>query len=133
MARLCTPLLLATALAGACAPLPPRAPARADVDAALQSAAHQVRRCYRTPRVSSDGRQIVTQVRVRLTADGRLSGLPRLRWQMGVTPANEGYADVMAQAAIEAVMRCAPISLPPDLYAHGWTEFDLTFSPLAAA
>jgi hypothetical protein len=39
----------------------------------------------------------------------------------------------MAQAAIGAVMRCAPLTLPPALYDNGWAEFDLTFSPLRPA
>ena len=133
MASRSTPLLLLAALVGGCAPLP-AAPARhVQVEQALQSAARQVRRCYRAPRVSSDGRQIVTRLRVRFTEGGELAGLPILLRQSGVTPANQPYAGPMAQAAIAAVMRCAPLHLPPRLYVNGWREFDLTFSPLAVA
>ena len=128
------PLLLLAALAGGCGALPAARPARhVQVDQALRSAAEQVRRCYRAPRVSSAGRQIVTSLRVRLTSDGQLAGLPVLVRQSGVTPANQPYAGTMAQAAIAAVMRCAPLRLPPNLHARGWSVFDLTFSPLGVA
>ena len=132
MDRRFTPLLLVAALVG-CDTLPVRVPVprNAQVHAALQSAAQQVRRCYRAPRVTSDGNQIITKLRVRLTPDGALAGLPRLLVQSGVTPANRPYAGPMAEAAIEAVMRCAPLRLPPALYLNGWSDFDLTFSPLA--
>ena len=134
MERRFTPLLLVAALVG-CDTLPVRAPVprHAQVHAALQSAAQQVRRCYRAPRVASDGQQIITRLRVRLTPDGALAGLPRLLVQSGVTPANRPYAGPMAEAAIAAVMRCTPLHLPPALYLNGWSDFDLTFSPLAVA
>ena len=126
-------LLVIIAVAGGCAPLPQTWNRRAQVEQALQSAATQARRCYRTPRVSFRARQIVTRLRVRLTPEGNLAGLPVVLMQDGVTPDNQPYAEPMAQAAVSAVMRCAPFQLPPALYVDGWSNFDLTFSPLAAA
>ncbi|WP_114952724.1 hypothetical protein [Sphingosinicella terrae] len=98
---------------------------------ALATAASQVRRCYRTPRVSFAGRQIVTRLRVRVTADGQVAGLPAVVEQMGVNPDNQPYAGRMAAAAIGAVMRCAPLQLPAAFLQADGAEFDLTFSPLA--
>ena len=99
----------------------------------LASAAAQVRRCYQSPRVSHSGRQIVTTLRLRITDQGYTDGLPVIVGQHGVTAANRAFADRMAQAAIGAVVRCAPLRLPPELYRNGWREFELTFSPLATA
>ena len=130
--RLAAPLLLA-ALVGGCAPIPQRPSHRALVDEALARAATQVRGCYRSPRVSFRGRQIVTRLRVRFTPEGQLAGLPIVMYQDGVTPENRLYADRMAQAAIEAVMRCTPLRLPPALYQDGWAAFELTFSPHGVA
>jgi hypothetical protein len=133
MASRVAPLLLLAALSGGCIVLPAEPARNFEVEQALQSAARQVHRCYRAPRVSSAGRLIVTRLRVRLTPDGQLAGLPVLIGQSGVTPTNRTSARPMAEAAIAAVLRCAPLRLPPDLYARGWSAFELTFSPLGVA
>ncbi|MGZ8999096.1 MAG: hypothetical protein ACXW2T_09605, partial [Allosphingosinicella sp.] len=92
----------------------------ADVEAiagpALASAASQVKRCYRSPRVSHAGRQIVTTLRVRMTPEGFPDGLPAIIAQRGVTPDNSAFAARMGEAAIVAVLRCAPLRLPAELY-----------------
>jgi hypothetical protein len=66
-----------------------------------------------------------------VTSDGQVATLPIVVFQGGVTPANQAYADRMGEAAIEAVMRCAPLRLPESAYNNGWVEFELTFSPVA--
>ena len=98
---------------------------------AVQDAAAQVKRCYRTPRVASSGKQISTRLLVRYRKDGGLSGLPVVLAQGGVTPDNSAYAGKMAEAAGLAVIRCAPVRLPEDLYEEGWSTLELTFSPSA--
>ena len=110
--------------------LPPGGPA---MIRAMELAAQQVRRCYRGPRVSSSGRQIVTRVRVRIDPEGAITGLPAVISQDGVSPANQAYAAEMAQAAIEAVLRCAPLRLPADAHRGVGLTIDLTFSPSASA
>jgi hypothetical protein len=92
-------------------------------------AAAQVKRCYRSPRVLGEGRRITTRLAVRYAPDGTIIGLPVVLSQSGVTPGNAIFADAMAQAAIESVVRCSPLHLPPELYAFGWNAFELTFSP----
>lgn len=92
-------------------------------------AAAQVKRCYRTPRVLGDGKRIATRLHVRYGPDGTLLGLPIVIAQMGVTPGNQLFADEMAEAAIQSVVRCSPLRLPPELYQIGWNSFELTFSP----
>ena len=129
-------VLLALAGAG-CASVPRTEPARARdeilVQSAVASAATQVRRCYRKPRVASQGLRIITQLRVRVFPGGEVRGLPVVLGQHGVTPANQVYAQQMAEAAIGAVVRCAPLSLPEGVYRYGWVDIDLTFSPMARA
>jgi hypothetical protein len=122
-------LLLASLAAAGCATAPPGEPRPAAVRAVLADAAAQVKRCYRRPRVASDGRQIITRLRVRLGPDGALAGLPSVVAQGSVTPGNRVWADEMAEAASLAVIRCAPLRLPPELYQRVWREIDLTFSP----
>jgi hypothetical protein len=99
----------------------------------LESTARQARSCYRAPRVASEGRQIVTTLRVRVAVDGTLSGLPEVLSQEGVHDANRPYAGRMAEAAILSVIRCAPYRMPLELVRGAWIEFELTFSPAASA
>jgi hypothetical protein len=99
----------------------------------MQAAVSQVRRCYRSPRISTAGRQIVTRVRVRFSGDGQLTQLPIVIAQEGVTAGNRAYAGRMAEAAIGAVLRCVPLHLPAGFPQTRSVGFDLTFSPLAAA
>ena len=121
---------LALALA-ACTTAPPgrSGPDPRLVASATTSAAQQVKRCYRAPRLTREARQISTRLRVRYAADGQLAELPVLLSQSGITPANRAHAPAMAEAAMVAVVRCSPLSLPSELYHAGWDEFDLTFSP----
>lgn len=108
-------------------------PDPAAVRQAIEAAAAQVQRCYRAPRVPYSARQIVTRLRVRLTPEGRLVGVPALVGQESVTPSNRAYAGAMAEAAAAAVLRCTPFRLPAGIHAGGWDDFDLTFSPRGIA
>lgn len=145
MERPCPPFagwapLPALLMAMACASQPPRPalapppsppPAPAQVRLLAQVAADQVRRCYRKPRVSSEAAQIVTRIRVRFLPDGQLAALPQLVSQQNVTPSARPFASRMMEAASLAVIRCAPVRLPPESYAGGWDELEFTFSPPA--
>lgn len=108
-------------------------PDRAVIARVTQQAANQVRRCYRTPKMIRAARGIGTTLSVRYGMDGMLIGLPVVVRQSGVTPENAVQAGRMAEAASLAVVRCQPISLPPELHRGGWDEFELTFSPGSAA
>jgi hypothetical protein len=121
---------LAALLAAGCTDLAARQrPDPLQVAAAIGAAADQVKRCYRAPKVASAGKQIATRLRVRFAPDGSLAGVPAVVGQTGVNAANQPYAARMAEAASLAVIRCAPLRLPPELYESGWSELDLTFSP----
>jgi hypothetical protein len=125
-----------TLLTGQTAMSAPDESAQADVELAnriIADAAAQVRRCYRAPRVARAGRQIASRIEVRLNPDGTLAALPQLVSQSGVTPANRVYASPMAEAASLAIIRCAPLRLPPEHHGRIWSQFELEFSPRAAA
>lgn len=127
-------LLVLLAMTGCAMPVPVTVKASRPAAALYTApAAAQVKRCYRTPRVTSVGRRISTRLRVRYAPDGTLAELPTVLDQGGVTPDNARYADDMAEAAVTAVLRCTPLTLPAELYRGGWDEFELTFSPSARA
>ncbi len=124
--------LLAGCAAPAAAPATVRAGAHPDprvVARLTDSAASQVKRCYRSPRIAKSARQITTRLRVYYAPDGQLASLPVLIAQAGVTDANRAHAAAMAEAAMLAVVRCSPLDLPRELYQAGWDEFELTFAP----
>lgn len=100
--------------------------------ATLDETARQVRRCYRSPRVASVARQIITRLRIRISPEGSLGGLPLVVEQAGIHPGNEPYASRMAEAAILSVIRCAPYRMPEEFVRGEWVEIELTFSPSAA-
>jgi hypothetical protein len=136
--RLALSLLLACTLIGCATPAPQRyvLPLPSDsplLAQAMNEAARQVRRCYRAPRIATHGRRIVVQLRVRIAPDGTIAGLPLVVGQSGVDAGNRAYADRMAQAAIESVLRCAPLVLPPDAYRGMAIVMELTFSPALSA
>jgi hypothetical protein len=132
------PTLLGLVLAG-CVERPARTAgaveARPDPGMArvIAMAADQVKRCYQAPRVGRDGRGIATVLRVAYAPDGTLAELPALVLQRGVTDENRAAAAALAEAAALAVVRCAPLKLPPERYRNGWDSFVLTFSPKAVA
>ena len=128
--------LLASLAASACVPAaePVRVMVASSRPPAFEvAAAAQIRRCYRAPTVSSAGRQIITELRVRYAADGSLIGLPILISQSGVTTANKDYAGRMAEAATRAILRCSPLRIPVAYSRGAWTDLKLTFSPLQSA
>ena len=125
-------LLPMSILSAGCASDIPQARLRPDprlTAEVIRQVSVQVRRCYRAPKVASVARQISTRLAVRYAADGSIVEIPVVLGQTGVTPANASYAGKMAEAATAAVIRCAPVNLPTNLYEQVWKELELTFSP----
>lgn len=121
-------LLLPLALVACATAVKPAGPDPRLVARATADAAGQVKRCYRSPRLGHDARQIATRLRVRYAPNGELASFPIVVSQSSVTPGNRPYATMMAQAAVTAVIDCSPLKLPPELHSRGWDEFELTFS-----
>lgn len=90
----------------------------------------QVQPCYDlgalggTPAV-----QITTELQLRFNPDGSIAGTPQLVEQQGVTAANRAYAKQMEEVSRRAVLRCAPLRLPSELYSGGWENFTMNFIP----
>ncbi len=72
-----------------------------------------------------EGVVAVHQTRARtvvLRPDGRLAQPPRV-----VSPMPGALYQLMADAALRAVVRAEPVSFPPDLYKDGWDNFTAVF------
>ncbi len=123
-------LLPLTLPAAACAGADSVRIAPAEIRSFELNTARQIQPCYRSPKITGAARTISTRLRVRYGPDGSLIGPPELVEQVGVTDGNRLYAERMAEAARMAVIRCAPVRIPPAFAAHRVNEIDLTFSPV---
>jgi outer membrane biosynthesis protein TonB len=90
----------------------------------------QVQPCYELGGLGgTPAMQIVTVLRLRYNPDGSVAGAPQIVEQTGVTPANQAYKQQIAEVARRAVLRCAPVKLPAELYEGGWDDLNFRFTP----
>lgn len=96
-----------------------------------QAIAAQVKPCYVVPSGGTDAASIKTVLRLRFRKDGTNATPPTVVEQPGVNADNRAYARQMADAAKRAVLRCAPLKLPAELYEGGWEDIEFVFNPRA--
>lgn len=90
----------------------------------------QVQPCYELGALGgTPAMQIVTVLQLRFNQDGSVAGAPQLVEQQGVNDANRAYARQMIDVSRRAILRCAPLKLPPELYAGGWENITMGFIP----
>lgn len=90
----------------------------------------QVQPCYELGGLGgTPAMQIVTTLRLRYNKDGSVAGTPQVVDQTGVNAGNRAYAQQIADVARRAVLRCAPVRLPAELYEGGWDDLDFRFTP----
>ena len=84
-------------------------------------------RCWNPPVAVREAGALVVEVRITLLPDGSLSGQPQI---VGVAMASDPLSQVAAEAAIRAVVQCAPFGdiLRPENYAL-WNQIDFIFDP----
>ena len=93
--------------------------------------AAQVKPCYNVPSGGTDASSIITVLRLRFNRDGTPVGSPAVSDHQGIGPSNQAYVRQMDDAAKRAVLRCAPLKLPPELYEGGWEDIEFGFNPRA--
>ena len=83
--------------------------------------------CWNPPVAVREAATLVVQVRITLLPDGSLSGQPTIS---GITGVSNPLSQVAAEAAIRAVVQCAPFGdiLRPENYAL-WNQIDFVFDP----
>ena len=83
--------------------------------------------CWSPPVAVREAGTLVVQVRITLLPDGSLSGQPTIT---AVAHASDPLAQVAAEAAIRAVVECAPFGdiLRPENYAL-WNQIDFVVRP----
>ena len=88
-------------------------------------------RCWNPPVAVREATTLVVAVQITLLPDGSLSGEPQI---VGIARASDPLAQVAAEAAIRAVVQCAPFGdiLKPENYAL-WNQIDFVFRPASDA
>jgi hypothetical protein len=90
----------------------------------------QVQPCYELGGLGgTPAMQIVTVLRLRYNRDGSVAGSPQVVEQTNVNGGNRAYAQQIADVARRAVLRCAPVRLPAELYTGGWDDLNFRFTP----
>ncbi|UAK26311.1 hypothetical protein [Sphingomonas nostoxanthinifaciens] len=109
--------------------------ARASInDAAMNGLAaaikRQVQPCYDLGGLGgTPAMQIVTVLQLRFNPDGSVAGAPQLVEQQGVNDGNRAYAKQMIEVSRRAILRCAPLKLPAEMYSGGWENITMGFTP----
>lgn len=83
----------------------------------------QVSQCWSPPAGVSEAGSLRVTIRMRLDPSGGLEGRPEI-----VDGGGSGIARAAAEAALRAVIRCAPYTLPAEKY-DTWSEVLLNFDP----
>lgn len=99
-----------------------------DMASLAQAIIRQIKPCYVVPSGGVDIDEIVTVFRLQLHRNGSVRAV-NLQDQEGVNPSNRDYARQVAEAARRAILRCAPLDLPGELYEGGWDDMDIGFRP----
>jgi outer membrane biosynthesis protein TonB len=88
----------------------------------------QVAPCWNPPIGGADAKKMTVLLHLDINRDGSIVGRPGVVSQTGVTGGNADYARAFAETARRAVLRCAPLKLPPELYDQ-WKAVEINFDP----
>jgi outer membrane biosynthesis protein TonB len=94
----------------------------------IQAIRSQVAPCWNPPIGGEDVRKMTVLIHAEFNPDGSLAAPPRTVSQTGVTAQNGDYARAFAETARRAVLRCAPLKLPANLYSL-WKSVEINFDP----
>jgi outer membrane biosynthesis protein TonB len=109
--------------------IPKSARLDAHATASLEQAIRaQIAPCWNPPIGGADVKKMTVVLHIELARDGTVIGRPTVVSQTGTTTGNADYARAFAETARRAVLRCAPIKLPADMY-DAWKAFELNFDP----
>ncbi len=93
-----------------------------------QAIRSQVAPCWNPPIGGADVRKMTVLIRAEFGKDGRVIGVPTVVGQTGASTGNGDYARAFAETARRAVLRCAPLKLPANLY-DLWKSVEINFDP----
>ena len=90
------------------------------------SVQNQIKRCWRLDAGARQAEDLIVEVTVNLTPDGRVIGQPRVLDTGRMT--RDAYFRSAAENAVRAILQCSPFELPVAQYSE-WKQMNLTFNP----
>lgn len=88
----------------------------------------QITPCWNPPAMSENPGIVTVTLRIKLKPSGQVDGTPGVRAVSGGTSNNQAYVTAFIGSVRRAVLRCAPLQLPADLY-DAWSDVELNFDP----
>lgn len=88
----------------------------------------QIQQCWSLPAGAKNAETLVVRLRVHLRPDGTLLRPPEIENSGRLTDSDGEFFRIAAEAAQRAIQRCAPFTLPRDLY-EDWRESIQIFDP----
>lgn len=88
----------------------------------------QVTPCWNPPVAEEGYGHVTVTLRMALERSGNVLGTPAITGIHGTSAANGAYARALAGSVRRAVLRCAPLRLPPELF-DAWSNIELNFDP----
>lgn len=89
---------------------------------------NQITPCWNPPEAEEGAGRLSIVMRIKLDRQGALAEPPSVTSILGETPRNAPYSRALAGSVRRAVVRCAPLRLPPELY-DAWSDIELNFDP----
>jgi hypothetical protein len=130
MRQLMRPRQIALSVLAAALQLPTVCSAAQPVETDLQvTFAHQVVSCWSPPAEGSQTENSVVEFDLFLAPNGAVARLPQLTGDSRKRAAGNPHLQAAAEAALRAILMCAPYKLPADRYEE-WKEINpLRFDP----
>lgn len=88
----------------------------------------QITPCWNPPSLAENPGVVTVSLRIRLEPSGAVNGTPSVSSVDGANPSNQAYVTALIGSVRRAVLRCAPLRLPADLY-DAWSDVELNFDP----
>jgi len=88
----------------------------------------QITPCWNPPEADDKSGHVTVLMRIRLDRAGGVLGTPAVSRVTGRTSDNDAYANALSGSVRRAVLRCAPLKLPAELY-DAWADVELNFDP----
>jgi hypothetical protein len=88
----------------------------------------RITQCFSMPSGAEDIARMRVLVRINLSQDGKVIGVPEVLETAGQTSENAGFFRAFTESTKRAILRCQPYALPADKFMF-WREQEINFNP----